>query len=508
MLRSHELRRSVLHGRAALYVVNLEKRFGAYGASLAHLLQNRSMGSRRDLCSSVSGDSRYIVRIKTGNRRGSGTSASVFVQLLGKHARTQRVEVDGSFARNSVVENEIVAPVQLGKLRGLLVGHDNFGEVGVGWFLDSVEVQDLCKPEVKPLMFPVQRWLGKSDIGFGEYPRMIRLRVGITDSMSDPSGSTRFESTSAPVKISPLTVKTGAAGFPHPDKVRAGERAIVRSDVGQAGEDAFSISPVRHPDSLGVKSRPSTVTIAVCDGVFAWRDKGIDPGEWSRFLVRTIRHQSQHHVKDCISVDEQIEAMDWVESYRLHGLEPPSVPLPHPSAMMALAEAKIRQTSIQGSSTVCIVSIHGIDSMGYVACLGDSGVCIYREPLGIIFRTPEQEHEFGYPFQLGHHEASDTSKNALISHCRLSAGDVVIVASDGLYDNLDEDAICEIVKSHLSAKNAQLCANDLATAAFRNSVDVSGLIDTPFSKTAAEEYNLAWHGGKKDDITVVCAFTS
>ncbi|GBG33741.1 Protein phosphatase PTC7-like fig [Hondaea fermentalgiana] len=493
----------------------------------------------------------YEVRITTGNRRGASTTAAVYVRLIGKYANTQRIEVPGEFTRDTTVVAVIKTPHPLGRIRIVEVGHDNVGDLGVGWYLESIELIELKdsasthRPQeynhhqqhraahgtmpahqipnlqegdvVRTLMFPVRRWLGKSDIGVGNYPTSVQLRVGIADSMTDPTsfmlpGAQLIKGT----KAEPFFIKCGAAAFPHPEKVRDGERGVVRPDIGHAGEDAYSIATVRTPDrnaleKLGklragslVKSKlPTTVTISVCDGVYQWRDKGIDAGEWSRYLSRMLLYQGQHHVRDPDAQDS-IQSERWTQSYKDLGLLPPLVPLAHPSAMLKAAEERIRETELLGSSTACVASLHGLDNMMFVACLGDSGVLVYRKSMGVIFRTPEQEHAFGYPFQLGHHDVSDHASDALVSHCRITSGDVVIVASDGLFDNLFESQISKILDKHMDTRNAQLCATELASEAYANSV--SERMETPYSQAAGEEFNLVWCGGKKDDISVVVAF--
>mmetsp|Transcript_33275 Transcript_33275/g.53620 ORF Transcript_33275/g.53620 Transcript_33275/m.53620 type:complete len:495 (-) Transcript_33275:8947-10431(-) len=482
------------------------------------LLPSRHHGHVRYFSSS---GQKYNLTITTGNRRGASTTAQVFVQLRGEDAQTQRILVEGDFVRDSVVKRTITTPVSLGQLRSVRVGHDNVGEKGVGWYLESVQVKYEGDAKPEEFRFPVQRWLGKSDIGVGTYPASVSLKVRMMDSLVDP------EAMVFPVankKPKPLFLETGAAAFPHPDKVRAGERAVVRSDIGQAGEDAYSISAVIHPGDLKDQFKseewkkalqklplPSTVTVCVADGVFQWREKGIDAGEWSRFLVRTVRHQSQHHVRD---EETSVENKDyngdaWYDMYTSMDLPIPMVPLPHPKKLLEIAETKLGETTIQGSSTACIACVHGIDNRMYVACLGDSGICLYRKGKGLIFHTPEQEHSFGYPFQLGHHEASDKASDALVAHMGVQKGDVVIVASDGLFDNVSQTEIANIVSKHSNSRSkhatmkaATVCANELAGTAFTNSMDKTK--DSPWAEMASEEYNLVWHGGKKDDVTVVC----
>lgn len=129
---------------------------------------------------------------------------------IGSAAQTQRIPLLGKFVRNSTLNAEITTPIDLGTLEAVVVGHDSIGEVGVGWYLDQVDVQF----NENHLTFPVQRWLGVSDIGAGTFPASIKLKVGIKHSMLDPTHE-------SPAFTSPLWVRTGVAAFPHPDKVIA-----------------------------------------------------------------------------------------------------------------------------------------------------------------------------------------------------------------------------------------------------------------------------------------------
>ena len=69
-----------------------------------------------------------------------------------------------------------------------------------------------------------------------------------------------------------------------------------------------------------------------------------------------------------------------------------------------------------------------------MANLGDSGLMIMREGAR-IFRTKEQQHEFDLPYQLGT-DAKVSAKDATFEQVLIKKGDIVIVASDGLWDNL------------------------------------------------------------------------
>lgn len=60
----------------------------------------------------------------------------------------------------------------------------------------------------------------------------------------------------------------------------------------------------------------------------------------------------------------------------------------------------------------------------------------------MIFRTEEQEHSFGYPYQLPTDKAADAQSYS----CNLFHGDTVIIGSDGLFDNITERDIGTLVR--------------------------------------------------------------
>jgi protein phosphatase PTC7 len=67
----------------------------------------------------------------------------------------------------------------------------------------------------------------------------------------------------------------------------------------------------------------------------------------------------------------------------------------------------VESEGVLGSSTICLLTINKAVGRLQAATLGDSGMFVIgRRPgsslLQVKFRTPQQEHEFGRPYQLGH----------------------------------------------------------------------------------------------------------
>ncbi|XP_056399217.1 lipoxygenase homology domain-containing protein 1 isoform X2 [Hyla sarda] len=84
----------------------------------------------------------YEVNVTTGNVRGAGTNANVFMQLYGDRGKTEETSLrsrSNDFERGAVDSFKIEA-VDVGKILKLRIGHDGTG-FGDGWFLETVEIK-------------------------------------------------------------------------------------------------------------------------------------------------------------------------------------------------------------------------------------------------------------------------------------------------------------------------------------------------------------------------------
>lgn len=95
------------------------------------------------------------------------------------------------------------------------------------------------------------------------------------------------------------------------------------------------------------------------------------------------------------------------------------------------------------------------------------------------------------------------------THKPCQENDLIIVGTDGLYDNLyNKDIITTITEfekanEDLSSPDAmQKLADILAEKTFETSKQKSRMV--PFGRNA-KKHGLRWAGGKKDDITVLIA---
>ena len=61
-----------------------------------------------------------------------------------------------------------------------------------------------------------------------------------------------------------------------------------------------------------------------------------------------------------------------------------------------------------------------------------------KKKLEIKYRTNQLEHEFGRPYQLGHHKYSSRVEDSDLACFHVVPGDVIVMGTDGLLDNVSE----------------------------------------------------------------------
>ncbi|XP_054895001.1 lipoxygenase homology domain-containing protein 1 [Poeciliopsis prolifica] len=110
---------------------------------------------------------KYRLTVCTGDVGGSGTDASIFINLIGDQGDTGKRELIN--CKNNVNKFEkgnmdefIVEAVTIGRIRRLRIGHDGKGG-GCGWFLDKVIVREEGKAEAHAVEFSCNRWLDRNE---------------------------------------------------------------------------------------------------------------------------------------------------------------------------------------------------------------------------------------------------------------------------------------------------------------------------------------------------------
>ena len=207
-------------------------------------------------------------------------------------------------------------------------------------------------------------------------------------------------------------------------------------------------------------------------GVGGWADSGVDPREYAVKLSEGAQEATdKKHMEDPVDV-------------------------------MRYAAAHARSTT--GSSTACIVALKENDLIS--ANLGDSGFMLIRFGSGDVkdvqyYKTKEQQYSFNFPYQLGR-SSSNKAEDSDVVQIPLEHGDIIVLGTDGLFDNLDEKVIIQLVwkavKSNTDKSfNVANLARSIAEEAFKVSEDPRA--KTPFAIAS----NYRWMGGKQDDITVL-----
>ncbi|CAK8996312.1 unnamed protein product [Durusdinium trenchii] len=239
---------------------------------------------------------------------------------------------------------------------------------------------------------------------------------------------------------------------------------------------AFAAACLPHPEKVekggedGYFACPARRAFGVADGVGGWADNGVDPGLFARRLLQLC----------------------------LEGIEEQS----------DLHEALLGQLD---GSTMGILN------------LGDSGAMLLRPALRtppqsdspllfprVVFRSCDQTHYFNCPYQLGSGNAPVEAPDFI--RVRVRIGDLVVAATDGVFDNLFDHQVQAIVAQQLGKAWSQGAPvtphlNGLATSIAKQAQRIGQQEDhkdiiTPFALAAHSE-GLSFRGGKLDDTTVV-----
>lgn len=343
---------------------------------------------------------------------------------------------------------------------------DSDGAKSKGWYLDRIEV---LGPEGEKYTFPCSSWIGLHDSGLENMTSERNLIV------ADDHRDTQRSSLHDPAHriTRPLVVDASGFSMPHPDKVQAGVKGCNRKGMGYGGEDAYFYA----------SNNNGTMALGVADGVFEWRNVGIDAGVFSRQLVEYCRQAVELGTIDVLRV-------------------------------LQFASKHLKRSGAVGSSTVALAIIDTIQGRLATATVGDSGFLLLgrslenfmssttRGKLHIRYRSPQQEHSFGCPYQLGHQEGADNPEDAMLSTMPLYPDDILIMGSDGLFDNLSDEEILETVEAVVDrGGKTGAISKQLAFKAFEASIDRHRT--TPYSIAASSAFEMVYNGGKTDDITVV-----
>lgn len=294
-------------------------------------------------------------------------------------------------------------------------------------------------------------------------------------------------------------------------------------------EDAYFMTEISHPDDKDKSLLRRYNYMGVADGVGSWREYNVDVRAFSRTLMQ-----------ECENI--------LLESCHERQRNPPrrTVVL-SPAELMAQAYERVRRRNIIGSCTACVARFDGSRHQLHFSNLGDSGLMVLRHidsdvagalrrnkttprpdrksDLRLAFVSQQQLRSFNHPYQLGwtgedlppdEESSFKLAKDSCTSSIHLRRGDIVIIATDGLFDNVEADEICHICLeweqsngflrggdisardrrwkmgnslSHISAEVVGDLATALCNRAREHSVDSE--IDSPFA-ILAKENDIMW----------------
>lgn len=222
-----------------------------------------------------------------------------------------------------------------------------------------------------------------------------------------------------------------------------------------------------------------------------------------------------------------------------------SVASPSESAAYILREG-YDQVATHGAATAVVAYFDSMRNKLGVAGLGDSGVMVIRRPTMqfsedtnsslrstrsfVVFKSPSQQHDFNYPYQLCSLpeklkkrilRTPDQPSDCLSFDIDVEEGDLILVYSDGVDDNLHEHELLDICDRALSpyaayvlglypdaATPPDLIARAIGSSAYLRSRNKKAR--TPFAQEARKAgWPLSWCvGGKQDDITCVASWVT
>lgn len=294
-------------------------------------------------------------------------------------------------------------------------------------------------------------------------------------------------------------------------------------------EDAHFVATVHLPDEKDGALRDLTY-FGVADGVGSWREYGVDPREFSHKLMEECENVL---LESCHRAPRKGKLSKRVIS---------------PADILDEAYERVKKENIIGSCTACVAFFDNTRHQLHFSNLGDSGIIVLRHidsavagslkrnretprterksDLRVAFVSQQQLHSFNHPYQLGwtgeeikEKSSFKTAQDTCTTSVHVRRGDIIIMATDGLFDNVDVDDIADIglewenqvglirggdiaarekrwamgnSLTVLSAERVGDLAKDLCIKARDLSLDSS--TDSPFA-VLAKENDIMWSGG-------------
>lgn len=250
--------------------------------------------------------------------------------------------------------------------------------------------------------------------------------------------------------------------------------AIRRQRRPDSGEDAYSVSRVGQHDN-------GAVAFAVADGVGGWAESRVDPADFSHALCGYMAQS----------------ALDW---------DAPAEQLRAKALLQAGYDQVVADESIRAGGCTASVGVGLDDGRVELANLGDSGSVLLRLAAVHHYSVP-QTHGFNTPYQLsiipprmrtqasifGGAFLEDFPRDAAVTNLQMQHGDVLLLATDGVFDNLNNQDILKLITSRMVLTGAWTATPDVG---IKPSIDLDQLTGPeglasliPSSSTQASQHH-------------------
>lgn len=258
-----------------------------------------------------------------------------------------------------------------------------------------------------------------------------------------------------------------------------------------------SLLPRRRPhqspvDTLSIKAGDDAMlvcstTMAIADGVSGWESKGeqSSSGIWARSMLETLsRLMTEYkisHVPHHLNNRDIEQILD--DTYL------------HTSHLMDLQ-------GLKGSSTLVLGMLSG--DMLKMISIGDSKIYIIRD--GEIVKTNEEQMVSDLcPKQIGTQTLNVLpSQMCWVDDMELQEGDLIVMCSDGISDNLYEWEILEMLNKNMKKDNMRKVANRILAKAKQVAFDDHAY--TPYNEKVNKiNPDGCSIGGKLDDMSLAIA---
>lgn len=365
----------------------------------------------------------------------------------------------------------------------------------------------------------------------------IRSSQSYSTASNEIAFTYRIGAASAPKRAPPRPLKPRRDYWNYASTHENSSPPYLRSTKQDSGEDAWFAATVG--------GSQHHVAFGVADGVGGWQDSGVDPSEYSQALCGLMAGSAhiQENIEESPCKPQPLlqQAYDAVSNN-------PRIPAGGCTASLGVTD---RRGNIDTAKYVEPQSHHSLNVLLTYSSLGDSGYLVFG-PGKVAHRSESQTHAFNTPYQLskvppkmqaqykifGSTYFSETPADADVASHQLRHGDIVLFATDGVWDNLSAQDTLQIIsrimeeggywfKSH-NFDGAETMLNEtlirqlprkiedkieesylpgqLAAAVMREA-KIAGLDrrrEGPFAKEVKQRFpQEGWEGGKPDDIAVV-----